>query len=151
MSSRYISNKYGKTLAQMFKDELISNLSEKEIKEIIKNAKSKYKSLEEAYNIGEINYSEFYQKYYGLINENFAILDSIKSVYTRKFQIPKVYAVHDAAYFEGYYADEYRGAEVFAEITGSIMSQKDSNYINFIKKYAPNTLDIYYEILGEIK
>ena len=85
-----------------------------------------------------------------MLNKYSDILDTLRATFLNEIHIPNHSGCHSTKYFNDYDRKENVGTELFAEITGAIFQEKNSNYIAFIKQHAPKTLEIYFEILKEV-
>ena len=78
------------------------------------------------------------------------LVDMVQAVYGDDAAKNKFgWTPHSKGYFE---EDDKNGAtELFAELTESLFCDKDKTFYNVIKQYCPKTIDVYNEILEEVK
>lgn len=159
-SNTYVSKKYGTTLTKMIKEE-ISNCD-------IEGLIGEYESLGNlnnsnylAYSDGQITVEErnYYKAkvYYGAY---LSVCDVIQGTYGFDFVYEKLHNfTHGREYFdwksERYaedaekHNDRNRGAEFFAEMTEDLCCNDEHHFSKIMRKYAPKSVDIYFEILKE--
>jgi len=162
-SSSYVSSKHGVTLAQMLKTELSEN--ESKIDELLQE----YQNIERYKNLlyddwkagkitNEFRLNEKARAYYGAA---LSIVDTVQGTYGLQYVRDKFGNwTHPAGYFDyeskgnPEYAESWnatnRGTEFFAEMTDDLVNDHEHIFSNLMKKHAPKSVEIYYEILKEM-
>lgn len=162
-SSQYISKKYGMTLADMIKKEMLANESRMdEIFQIYDDIDKENDRNWERKNAGEITEVEYRNEKARIYEGTYlSICDVVQGTYGLEYVKNKFFNyTHPAEYFD-WKSEKYpeaaekhnarnRGTELFAELTENLTCDHEQRFANFIKKYAPKSYEIYFEILKEV-
>lgn len=148
-SSSYNSKKYGVTLSEMINEEF-NLIDDSTITELRDNIIYRLNDLNDRHANNELNQREYLNKWYRTNQVLLDIADTIQSCkgYSEAKRLMST-GGHKSDYFEGVFAEENRGTELFAELTSSLVSDEDKEFASFIKKHCPRTYEIYEEILKE--
>ena len=144
-SSSFISPKYGVSLQDMIQKKM-AEANVDEIKGIIHDIVSKRKEINHKRARREIYIKQYLDQIYDLEIESGSIEDIVEANLGDK--VPEAFG-HGKSYWKD--DKESVGTELFAEITESRIGDKNRGTIKFLEKYAPECLEIYDEIISELK
>jgi len=155
-SSRYVSKKYDKTLAEILKEEI----SEVDIDAVLSECERLQdlrKSMGELRDNGTIDKTKARNERARYASGRLSIIDVIQGTFGYDFVMEKFDTwTHQKYYFDpvnGYKDTDFvrtnRGTEFFAEMTCDLICDREHNFSNFMKKIAPKAVEIYYEILED--
>lgn len=145
MSSTFVSEKHGKTLQDMFKSEVPDiELLTDEI-ELLSDLKRQVNSLKD-----HMSKEEYAKAYFRYDESQTCLCDMFQAIYGDKECESRFgFLPHERKYFEN--NNENTGTELFAELTSDLFWDNEKRFYNTIKQHCPKTIEIYHEIMEEVK
>lgn len=150
-SSTFISPTYNKSLSDMIKEEF-SEISDSDIIEFRDMINEVKNQLMESYKNKSISQSEYLPSYSKNIQALIDMADTVQSC--KGFDKARElcgFGGHKPTYFLGMHEKENRGTELFAEITNSLITDERRNFVDFLRKKCPKSMNIYWEIIKEME
>lgn len=148
LSSHYKSKKFGVTMQEMLVSEITDNLDLETIQDESDIFSDLMRQVREQYQSGAIDATEYKRAYFRYDEAGVCLADMCQAIYgDNKCKEIFGYLPHEEKYFETHRASE----ECFAELTSDLFWDKEKRFYDLIKQYCPDTIEIYHEIIEEVK
>ena len=136
-SYSYVSKKHNMTMLQAMKEECPSIEDIKHEQDAVIKLKQDER---------EFDQTQFLEQ------AEVALVDLAQALYGDK-ECKKTFGwlPHSAGYYSDTADPSNQSAELFAELTSSLFCDKNQTLYNIVKKHMPKTIEIYHEIIKEVK
>ena len=154
-SSTFVSPKHGKTMVDMLYEELKSD-------DVLENLIDEHtiltdliRQVTEHFKDNQIDKKEYFKKHTAYNEASINLVDMVQVVYGEDVCKARFgYLPHPKPpnYFVGSGRGRRNaGTELFAELTANLCTDNEKRFYNVMKYYAPKTVEIYEEIMEEVK
>lgn len=153
-SSSFVSSKHGVTMVSMLFDELKNDENLESLCDEYEILQDLKRQVVQNYKDKSIDRQEYYDKYTAYDEARVDLADVVQAIWgneecKRRFGFiphPK-----PPDYFYGERGRRYAGTECFAELTANLSTDNEKRFYDIMKTYAPKTIEIYEEIMEEVK